>query len=401
MTKRLITFRRVTAGIIFWIAAVFFLLLPFFHFGDYTLQHYGNFATALLHGSLALPDPHAVSDLGIFENVHYLVFGPAPVLLFLPFAVLGEVLHVVFSERDIQFAVVVGVFFLIVLLAERLGFRRSDGIIFAVAFCIASPFLGVALIPISSYFAHIFCFGVALLALYEWRGKRRWSFVGLCMALVFATRLTAGIGIIFFVLDILLRAAPPQEKARNLWKLLWPVVLTAAVLGLYNWVRFQSPFDSGYAFQALGSDAENVLRNSGMFAAHHVANNAWYLLFALPNVVWYSGGLPLFFPNPWGLSLFFTSPYLLYFFFWRRVLRSTKIALVTMLVVLFPILLWWSTGYTQYGYRFALDFLPFILFAFLREYKKRYETVRPGFAILVIAAALTNMVLALMLFLRF
>jgi len=67
--------------------------------------------------------------------------------------------------------------------------------------------------------------------------------------------------------------------------------------------------------------------------------------------------------NPWGTGLWAVSPVLL---FALRLPRRSDLALwlaavLSAIAVAIPDLLYYNTGWGQYGYRFLLDFAPFLV----------------------------------------
>ena len=86
--------------------------------------------------------------------------------------------------------------------------------------------------------------------------------------------------------------------------------------------------------------------------------NVDYLFTQLPSV---SPTFPFFQPDGLGMSIFFTSPGLLYAVRapWRTS-ADVVAALARRSLVLIPTLLYYGGGWLQFGYRYALDSIPFV-----------------------------------------
>jgi hypothetical protein len=99
-------------------------------------------------------------------------------------------------------------------------------------------------------------------------------------------------------------------------------------------------------------------RALGLFAIAHLSMNLDYLFFHLPRLI---AEPPFFKPDGLGLSIFLTSPGLLYAVRadWRR--SSSWLLLGAAIAVLVPSLLYYGGGWLQYGYRYALDSVPFVI----------------------------------------
>jgi hypothetical protein len=97
--------------------------------------------------------------------------------------------------------------------------------------------------------------------------------------------------------------------------------------------------------------------------------------------------VPWLSPGYWGLSLFATSPWLAWLFAlpWRG-LRA-RLLLAAALATAGALSFTWSMGYAQFGYRFALDFQPYLYLALLLGLRERSARLPRGFAALVLASA--------------
>ena len=90
--------------------------------------------------------------------------------------------------------------------------------------------------------------------------------------------------------------------------------------------------------------------------------NVDYLFLQLPALYPSATDLafPFFRPDGLGMSIFFTSPGLLYALRapWRQ--SRTWWILLAAVLVLIPTLLYYGGGWLQYGFRYALDSIPFV-----------------------------------------
>jgi hypothetical protein len=135
----------------------------------------------------------------------------------------------------------------------------------------------------------------------------------------------------------------------------WTV--SAAFFFWYNAARFGSPLESGYQLATVPPFLE-AQRQAGLFALAHVPMNLDYLLWHLPQL---SLAFPFLTPDGLGMSILLTSPGLLLAAKapWRDD-RRTWLLLAAAIAVLIPTLLYYGGGYLQYGYRYALDSIPFV-----------------------------------------
>jgi hypothetical protein len=125
----------------------------------------------------------------------------------------------------------------------------------------------------------------------------------------------------------------------------------------YNDARFGSPFESGYGLATLPPFLQ-AQREIGLFSLRHVPMNLEYLFLKLPRPI---PTAPFFKPDGLGMSVFITSPGLLMALgaSWRNT-RTWWLAGAA-IAVLIPTLLYYGGGWIQFGYRYFLDSIPFIV----------------------------------------
>jgi hypothetical protein len=229
---------------------------------------------------------------------------------------------------------------------------------------------------------HLVASALTLLALLELFGRRRMLLVGLAGGAAFLTRAPVLFALPFYGLWALIGPTTPRaflarfdgldeavgrgrtaaERIRALpwrdWILLsLGFAPSLAFSFFYNAVRFGSPFESGYGLASLPGFLE-AQREIGLFSLAHLGMNLDYLLWHLPKV-WPE--FPFFRPDGLGMSIFITSPGLLLAVLapWRD--RRTWLLAAAFVFTLIPSLLYYGGGWLQYGYRYALDSMPFAI----------------------------------------
>jgi hypothetical protein len=93
----------------------------------------------------------------------------------------------------------------------------------------------------------------------------------------------------------------------------------------------------------------------GQFHPYHIPRNLHVLLMGPPR--WNAGEtLPV--PDARGMSVLLTTPALFYLVrAWRRRELFVRGAWIATGLLLIPLLLYYNTGWRQFGYRFSLDFM--------------------------------------------
>jgi len=199
---------------------------------------------------------------------------------------------------------------------------------------------------------------LTLACLIELWGSRRAWLIGLLAGAAFLTRAPLAFAIPFYAL--LLAGDRIWEPRRWPWgawvRLAAGVLPSLAFFFWYNAARFGSPFESGYGL-ALLPDWLEQQRKLGLFSTAHLRMNIDYLFLKVPQRI---AEFPYFQPDGLGMSIFITSPGLLYAV--RARWRESRVWWLAgaALIVLIPTLLYYGGGWLQYGYRYALDSIPFV-----------------------------------------
>jgi hypothetical protein len=183
---------------------------------------------------------------------------------------------------------------------------------------------------------------------------------GLMMALGMATRTPIAFAFPFFALEVFrdgdrLRwpGWGPLLKKGALFAA--PVLAVGFALMAMNYARFENPFEFGHTYLANGTRAS--IRDHGLMSFWFLKNN---LAAAFTNPPVIDGFPPFIHITRHGLSLLFTTPVLVYLLWPRRWDAFARNLLVAAAFVSIPDLFYQNTGWAQFGYRFGLDFLPFL-----------------------------------------
>ena len=199
---------------------------------------------------------------------------------------------------------------------------------------------------------------LTLLCLIELWGARRAWLIGLLAGFAFLTRAPLAFAIPFYALLIAAdRIWEPRHWPWRDW--IWlaiGVLPSLAFFFWYNAVRFGDPLESGYGLAILPPWLEPI-RAQGLFSTSHFGMNIDYLFLKVPKLV---PTFPYFQPDGLGMSIFITSPGLLYAS--QAPWRTSRVWWLggAALLVLIPTLLYYGGGWLQYGYRYALDSIPFV-----------------------------------------
>lgn len=383
---------------------IFFVIAIVFNFGVRGEQQFSYLADSFLRGkTYFLEKPGSWADTTSYDGRYYWPLGPFPAVIILPFVFIFNLINQFFYQGYLHFFIVLGVFYLVCKIARKSKYSFSDSLYLAFAFCFSSAFLGVAIWPWSWYFSQVVTVFLLFLAIYEYLGKKRHWLIGLIFGLVLATRFSASLAIVFFILELLLISKKSLlKKLRTLFVLLLPYGLALLLLFYYNFVRFGRVLEQGYSAQII-PDFATKGRDYGLLDLVHLPGNLYYFLLATPLPVFRDNlsrvlKFPFIRANPWGMSIFITSPYLIYLFFLKYKDRLSKLVLATVFIISLPTFLYYGIGWRQFGYRYSLDFLPILFFLLIRNFRSKYSSLSNNFRLLIVISAITNLYLFVTLF---
>ncbi len=308
-------------------------------------------------------------DTSEHQGKHYWPLGVFPAILLWPFVIL---FGTGFLQGYLSFPLTVLNFFLLIKIAQRFSFTVKDSTWFAASFIFGSAYLGVAAIPVSWYFAHVVAVSLLLLAIYEYFHKVRLLRVGVWLALAIATRASLVFASLFFILMILYNG---RKKTYNLLCLCIPILCSLLFIFTYNKLRFDNYFEFGYSIQNL-PQSHLIARSFGLLNWQHIPGNLFFLLFRGPNPVvaipnTYVLQFPYIVPDIWGMSIFITSPIFVYLFIAPWEDKMVKASAAAILFILILHLLYYGIGPVQFGYRYALDFYPFVYLILLKAFSSK------------------------------
>jgi hypothetical protein len=351
------------AALLYWLANRQF---------DATRGDFFYLADAFLHGRAALDVRLGPYDVIPAENGYYVPFAPFPAVALLPVVALLGPVRSDELETGINALLAAASVGMTWWLMGRLGVTRlRDRLWLAVLVGFSTQILWVTTRGGVWHTGHLIATILTLGCLLELWGRRRAWLIGLLAGAAFLTRAPLAFAIPFYALllwpdpsrDLAVRSGAVARRllAAAPWRT-WvslAVGVLPAVLAFfaYNAVRFGSPLESGYALATLPDFLERQ-RAMGLFALAHVPMNLDYFLIHLPRPI---AEPPFFQPDGLGMSVLFTSPGLLLALRadWRD-LRAWWLAGAT-IAVLIPTLLYYGGGWLQYGYRYFLDSVPFVL----------------------------------------
>jgi hypothetical protein len=309
------------------------------------------------HVSLAPTIDLPVGDISIFNGKYYMYFGPLASIILMPFvAFFGKS----FPQLVIGLGTLAVSFFAIYSISRSFKFSKIDALWLCLFFVFSTVLFSNSIINITSYLVEALGVPLVLLSLVEYFGKKRPLLVGLFLGLAVLTRITLILALVFFVLEFVKKRFSKQQFLL----FLLPFSFCLIFYGGYNYLRFHSFLETGYSYHIAHPYPLSKNYEYGEMNIIHLPANLYSFFIKPPDpILYYSKGFVFRFPylkaNPWGMAIWFTSPLFLLLFRFKKNKYTLSSAVATLFLAA-PLFTYFSVGFAQFGYRYALDFLPFI-----------------------------------------
>ncbi len=340
-------------------------------------QHYLYLSDAILHGTLDVASvgiPDFYQDTVSVGGSKYLPFPPGPAVLLLPFVAIWGT-----GFSEVYFSMVLGAINVVLFwyLLGVLNISRTTKLLLVPFFAFGTPLFYAATTGTVWFFGHVAAVFFLLLALIFLFRKAPPIVPALFLGFAFLSREPTILSAPFFLYWIWRQRhdSLSRESLRDKQSLYQMATFCAGLVPFvafivwYNVARFGGPFETGYQTVANGYIGANIqysfyrdwFPNSAHFNLFDVRNIPLHLytIFLMPPD--FVSGSTVLRPSPFGMSLLLTSPAFVYAALVKRKGFMKPALWAAIVLVSIPLLLHYSQGWVQFGYRFMLDFAPFLL----------------------------------------
>lgn len=347
--------------------------------------HFPELANAFSHGRLDIEVADAPSHRSELIPAatgggFYCPYPPLPAVLLMPFvAIWGTSLKLELICRGLSVVNVLLFDVCLCRMVPKLGLpalAQRARVLFGLLFAFGTIAWHNADMGGDWHFAHAAAVCAVLLALCEFFGRRRFWIIGIMAGAAILCRPTTALVALFFVL-------PPLRGKQ--WAQLgqWVIGPLAAIalLGWYNFARFGDAWDFGYERMVLRGEGLELMRMYGQFNQHFVLRNFYWFFLAPPWVGREGASFPWLGYDPHGLSLFIATPAAIFALAAIRrkwgepIVRHVCFAIGACLI---PLLMYFNTGFMQFGHRFAMDYLPLLMILIVMGMKAKPSRLGVG-----------------------
>ncbi len=339
-------------------------------------DQYVRLAAAWLQGRWDLPESPPWLEVARYQGRSYVIQPPFPAVLAVPYVLLAGPAASQAAMSHVLGAVNAGVVFLI---ARRLSSHLPVQLWLVALFSFGTVYWYAASVGSVWYLAHVVGVLMLNLAVLETLGRRRPFLTGLAVGAAYWARLPTILSLPFFLVAVADHGKVRRSQAA---RLLAGVAVFVAMNAAYNWVRFGTPLDVAYLHRP--GVLQEPWFQSGLLHPSYIPRHLRVLFVELPRFVdrW-----PYLVPSWTGLAIWITTPAVVL----TLVVppgRERGACWAAVVPVALANMMHGTWGFAQFGYRFALDYFPFL---FLLVAVAVREGMRPWHRVLVAASVAVNL----------
>lgn len=289
----------------------------------------------------------------------YVVYPPMPALLALPLVfLLGQS----FQQQTLAHMVGALIVVLSYILASK--FTKQKGVVcwFTILSALGTIMWYEAATGSVWYLGQITATMFLLAATVESLGKQRLFLVGLFIGAAYLSRVHTILSVVFYV--YLLRKKL-FLKYKNIIQFGLGLSVFLGFNALYNFARWGVIWDKGYFL--IPGILDEPWFAKGMLNVAYIPEHLKILFVKLPKII---DRFPYIIPSWHGLSIALTTPAFVFALRNRIQSNDVKFAWLAILSIFTVLALRGGTGWTQFGYRYAVDFYPFVLYLTIKRVAK-------------------------------
>lgn len=347
--------------IIFGLIFLFFLTFFIYHItspGNTGANHFVLLANAFLKGRVYVNATAPwLEQVPIDANNFYVPYPPMPAILaMLPVSFFG----IAFHQETISQLLGAGTTVLLVLISRKIkkDIKIQIWTYFLSAFGNIIWFLSS--VGSSWYLGQVAGAFFLTAAIYECLNKKRTILVGLMLGAAYLSRIEIALSFPFF-----LYIFGEKKWFKNYLKISLAALPFLFFNFAYNYARFGVIWDKAY--QLIPGVSSEPWFQHGLVNPVYIPNHLKIFFLGLPKLI---KGFPFITPTWAGLAIWFTTPAFIYAMSAKLKEGVVKYSWISILLISLLIFSHGSTGFTQFGYRFAVDFYPILLFLTIKGVAK-------------------------------
>jgi hypothetical protein len=337
----------------FWLIFIFIISATIYFItssGKTPYDYFTRLADAFIHGRYWLTEnPPWLSELiPAGPEKYFVVYPPMPAIIAMPFVFLfGKN----FPQQLMAHILGAGIAVLTVAISWKIKKDKKLAIWSALLVGFGTIIWFLSSVGSSWYLGQISACFFLTAAILEAISKKRPLLIGILLGAAYLSRIQTILSLPFFLYQL-------KKKEINHY-LVFAIGTSPFFIfnSIYNFVRFDVPWDKAYTL--IPGLFNEPWYSEGLFNLSYIPNHLKIILLGLPI---FKNTFPYLFPSWAGLAIWITTPAFVYSLFAPLKERLVQLSWLTIFLISLVIFSHGTTGFAQFGYRFAVDFYPFLIF---------------------------------------
>jgi hypothetical protein len=346
------------------LAIFFFIFIFSIYFvtsaGKTPYDYFTRLSDSFLAGNIYLTEnPPWLSELiPAGANKFYVVYPPMPAIVSLPFRFF---LGGKFEQQYLAHILGAGIAVIAIFISWSIKKDKKLAIWSGVLVGLGNIVWFMSSVGSSWYLGQITAAFFISLAILESINKKRPLLVGLFVGAAYLSRVHT-----ILYLPLFLYLLKDKEWFKKYFQLGLGVLPCVLFNFGYNYLRFGVVWDKAYLL--IPGVLEEPWYKNGLFHITNIPNHLKVLFTSLPI---FTKEVPYIKPSWGGLSIWITTPAFIYAL--RNSIKDGKVIFSWLTIVLISLVIFshGTTGFTQFGYRFAVDFYPLLFYLTIRGAAKQ------------------------------
>lgn len=316
--------------------------------GNTIFNHFTLLADSFIHGKLSITGDYPwLEKIPIDQNSFYVANPPGPAFFSIPFVyIFGKDFPQQYLAHFFGALLTITTYFLAVKI------QKSKKLAMWSAILIGFSSLNWYLSSVGStwYLAHLVAQVFLTLAILFSLKKLDPFWIGICIGLAYISRIPTILSLPLFLYFY------KKDWRKNYLKLLLGILPFILINFIYNYLRFGVLWDIGYTM--IPGVSTEPWYQKGIIHPSYIPNHLKIIFASVPNFFEFFKNTP----SLSGYAIWFTTPAFVYSLVAKFNKNITKFSWLSILLVSLIIFSHGSTGFSQFGYRFATDFYPILSF---------------------------------------
>lgn len=335
-----------------WLVIIFIFSVFVFKLtsaGNTAFNHFTLLADSFLHGKIYIEGQMPwLEKIPIDENKFFVANPPMP-------AVVSLIPVLIFTkdipQQYISFAV--GGIIAVLTFLISLAIKKNTSLAVWSSILVSFGTINWYLITVGStwYFAQVVAEMFLLLSIYLLLKKKSAFLIGLFLGFAYFSRIPTILILPFFLFNL------PKPFLKNAILLFIGLLPSIIANFTYNYYRFGVLWDIGYTL--IPGVSNEPWFQKGVVHPSYILDHLKIIFTALPKI---SSEYPYIMPSLFGYAIWFTTPVFIFSLFNKLKEKIVWTSWLSIILVSLLIFSHGSTGFTQFGYRFAADFYPLLIF---------------------------------------